>query len=425
MIALCDVNNFYVSCERVFNPSLHNRPVIVLSNNDGCAVARSDEVKALGIKMGAPLHTIADLVRGHNIAIFSSNYALYGDMSHRVDNIIARYSDQVENYSIDECFIGYKGFEHLNLIEYNQKLVKQILKWLGLPVCVGIAPSKTLAKVANHYAKKLKIPGSVLQLKDDLQIQSALKNLPVKEIWGVGSRTSDKLNAMGIFTALQLRNSNLKTMRSRFSVVMERIIMELRGVSCIAFDADPEKKKEIVCSRSFGEKTISKQTIADAIAYHVSRGCKTLRDQKSVAGAVTIGIRTNPFSSQDQQYARSITLNLPNPSNSTIDFIKAATYGLDKIFKEGIYYKKAGIMLSDFSDADFVQTDLFNPTPDVNHKLMGVLDGINAKFGKGTLRSAREGFKKAWVMKSDKKSPEYTTKFDELIHQILLDFDTE
>ena len=190
MIALCDVNNFYVSCERVFNPSLWHKPVIVLSNNDGCAVARSNEVKALGIKMGSPHFQIKDLIRDHDIQVLSSNYALYGDMSQRVNDIIAQYSDQVENYSIDECFIRFNGYEHLNLVTYCQKLRQQIWQWLGLPGCVGIAPSKTLAKVANHYAKKLKVSGSVLKISNDLQIKNALENLPVREIWGVGGQTT-------------------------------------------------------------------------------------------------------------------------------------------------------------------------------------------------------------------------------------------
>jgi len=242
MIALCDVNNFYVSCERVFNPALENRPVIVLSNNDGCAVARSNEVKNLGVKMGAPLHEIQDLVEQHNIAVFSSNYVLYGDMSQRVADIVEQYSDQTEVYSIDELFLKFQGFEHINLTRHCQKMVQQIQQWLGLPVCVGLAPSKTLAKIANHYAKKLNMDGRVLNLSHEYYIKQALEHLPVNEIWGVGRRLSEQLRQMGIHTALELRNADIKTMRKRFSVVMERTILELRGVSCIDFDADPDKK---------------------------------------------------------------------------------------------------------------------------------------------------------------------------------------
>jgi DNA polymerase V len=417
MIALCDVNNFYVSCERVFHPGLRHRPVIVLSNNDGCAVARSNEVKNLGIKMGAPLHQIQDLVRRHKIAVFSSNYVLYGDMSNRVDDIIGLYSDQVENYSIDESFIRFHGFEHLNLTRHCQQLVQQIDQWLGLPVCVGLAPSKTLAKIANHYAKKLKVDGSVLNLSHEYHIKQALEHLPVGEIWGVGRRISAQLNQMGIETALQLRDADRKTLRKRFSVNMERTIMELRGVSCIEFDADPEKKKEIVCTRSFGNKSEDYQLLKEAVAYHVSRGCVTLREQGSVAACLTVGIKTNPFSKNDRQYSNSITLQLPQPSDYTGHFLAAAAHGLRKIFRQGFQYKKVGIMLSGLSDKGSVQQDLFNPQPvsRKNDQLMQVMDRINDRYGKGKLRSGTEGFSKQWVMRSEKKSAAFTTRWEELI----------
>jgi DNA polymerase V len=418
MIALCDVNNFYVSCERVFNPAIWHQPVIVLSNNDGCAVARSNEAKALGIKMAAPLFQIKDLVRQHGIITLSSNYALYGDMSQRVDDIIAQYSDQVENYSIDECFIKFNGHEHLDLVKHCQKLRQQIWQWLGLPVCVGIAPSKTLAKVANHCAKKFKIPGSVLKLDGEQQIKKTLENLPVRKIWGVGAQTSRHLNDMGITTALQLRNANLKLMRKRFSVVMERTILELRGISCIEFDANPEKKKQIICTRSFGEKITQLNLLKESVAYHVTRACVTLREQNSVAQSITIGIRTNAFNPNAKQYSNSITIALPQASGHTNHFIMAAMQGLKRIFKKNYAYKKAGIILNNISDAGIVQPDLFMQLPERNDSLMNVLDNINTRFGKGTLRSAQEGFSEQWVMKSEIKSPAYTTRFNEVINVI-------
>ena len=416
MIALCDVNNFYVSCERVFDPSLWHRPVIVLSNNDGCAVARSNEVKALGVKMGAPHFQLKQLIKENNIAIRSSNYALYGDMSQRVDDIIALYSDQVENYSIDECFIRFNGHEHLDLVKHCQQLRQQIWQWIGLPVCVGIAPSKTLAKIANHYAKKLKVHGSVLKLDDELQIKHALENLPVREIWGVGAKISQHLNSIGIQTALQLRDANLKSMRKRFSVMMERTIMELRGINCIEFDADPEKKKQIICTRSFGEKITQLALLKEAVAYHVTRACVTLREQNSVAQSITIGIRTNAFNPNDKQHSNSITIKLPQASCHTSHFLQAATQGLTRIFKQGFAYKKAGIVLNDISDAGVVQPDLFMQLPERNDALMTALDSINSRFGKGTLRSCQEGFSKQWTMKSNIKSPAYTTRFDEVVN---------
>ncbi|MEZ5470667.1 MAG: Y-family DNA polymerase [Marinicella sp.] len=417
MIALCDVNNFYVSCERLFKPELQNRPVIVLSNNDGCAVARSNEAKQLGIKMGHPLHQIQDLIKRHNIAVFSSNYVLYGDMSNRVDDIIGMYSDQIENYSIDESFIKFDGFEHLNLTEHCQKMVKQIWQWVGLPVCVGIAPSKTLAKVANHYAKGLKVDGNVLELSNPYHIKQALENLPVGEVWGIGRRLSEHLNVMGIKTALQLRDADRKTLRKNFSVNMERTIMELRGVACIEFDADPEKKKEIVCTRSFGQKTTELQLLKEAAAYHVSRGCVTLREQNSLAQCLTIGIKTNPFSKNDKQYTNSITIQLPQPSDHTGHFLAAASQGLRRIYKAGYQYKKVGIMLTNLCDKGSVQQDLFTPemTTANNDKLMQVLDQINSRFGKGKLRCGTEGFSKQWVMRSDKKTGEYTTNWQDIV----------
>jgi|SRR5690606_17233399 len=417
MIALCDVNNFYVSCERVFNPALDNRPVIVLSNNDGCAVARSNEVKSLGIKMGAPLHQIQDLVEQHNIAVFSSNYVLYGDMSQRVADIVEQYSDQTEVYSIDELFILFQGFDHLNLTNHCQKMVQQIHQWLGLPVCVGLAPSKTLAKVANHYAKKLNIDGRVLNLSHEYYIKQALEHLPVNELWGIGRRLSEQLHQMGIRTALELRNADIKTMRKRFSVVMERTILELRGIACIDFDADPEKKKQLICSRSFANKSSDFELIKQAVAYHVTRACASLRQQESVAQCLTVFIKTNPFSQKDPQYSNSITIQLPQASDFTGHFLAAASHALKKIYKPGYLYKKAGIMLTNLSDKGTLQTDLFSPdiNSPKNSQLMQAMDCINDRFGKGKLKSAREGFGQQWAMKSERKSKEFTTRWDNLL----------
>jgi len=415
MIAICDVNNFYVSCERAFNPAIWHKPVIVLSNNDGCAVARSNEVKQLGVKMGEPAFKLKHLIAQHNIQVFSSNYVLYGDMSRRVEDIIAQYSDQVENYSIDESFLKFDGFEHLDLTKHCQKMVKQIWQWLSLPVCVGLAPSKTLAKVAGYYAKKLKIAGGVLELSNDSHIQKALKNFPVEKIWGVGNKTKQQLNSMGIYTAFQLRNANLKSMRKRFSVVMERTILELRGVSCIAFDAAPEKKQQIICTRSFGHKIQDKNQLLEAIAYHVSRACVTLREQQSMARSINVGLTTSHHNIQYQQHTQSVTIQLPHASNFTGDFLQAAKQALNKLFVSGKRYKKVGIMLNDITDEQVVQLDLFSQAPKRNHDLMNTLDAINGKFGKDTLRSAQQGFSQQWAMRANTKSPEYTTNWNQLI----------
>lgn len=416
IFGLCDVNNFYVSCERSFNPAINNRPVIVLSNNDGCAVARSNEVKALGVKMGAPLHQIQNLVRKHNFAVFSSNYSLYADMSNRFESIIESYAPEVEKYSCDEVFFQLNGLEHKgNLGAYMRKMVAEIKQGLGLPVCVGLAPTKTLCKIANHYAKSLSVAGGVLALFSDYNLKNALEILPVNEIWGIGRKHTEHLAKLGITTALQLRDADKKWIRKRFSVVVERTIMELRGVSCLELNDVPAKKKQIVCTRSFGEKTTDKTVLREAIGYHVSRGCVDLRSQKSVAKSITVGIRTNPFSKRDQQSVKSITIELPYASDDTRDFQTAATQALNKLYQTGYKYKKAGIMLNGLSDKGVIQYDLFSHQKPQDDAIMGVMDQINNKYGKDVLRCGSQGFAASWVMKSERRSPRYTTQWDDVI----------
>ena len=414
IFGLCDVNNFYVSCERVFNPALENRPVIVLSNNDGCAVARSNETKALGIKVGAPLHEIQHLIARHNITTLSSNYALYGDMSNRFTALLERFTDQIEVYSVDESFIGLDGFEHKHIGNYARDIVKTVQQGIGLPICVGLAPTKTLAKVANHHAKTLAIPSGVLPLFSQHNITKALKDLPINKIWGVGKRLTQQLNSRGIYSALQLRDADTKTLRRIFSVNVEKTVQELRGISCLTLDDVQEKKKQIICTRSFANKIDDYQTIREALAYHLSRGCVTLRQQKSLARSVTISIRTNWFSSYDIQHANTATAILPEHTDSTNVLLKYVDQLLAKLYQPGCQYKKAGITLNDLCDADIYQHDLFN-TIEQNPQLMSVVDQINNKYGKGSAKFAVEGFKQEWAMRSEKRSPNYTTSWDSLI----------
>jgi len=411
---LCDVNNFYVSCERSFRPDLENKPVIVLSNNDGCAVARSNEVKNLGIKMGAPLHLIQKEVTEHDIQVFSSNYALYGDMSHRFASIVEEYTNQVEIYSIDELFIGFNGFKHYNLTHHSQKLVKAVRRSLGLPICIGLAPSKTLAKVANHYAKWLGVDGGVISLDTEYKIQNALKHLPVNEIWGIGRKLSKRLNSHGIKTALNLRDAEISTLRRHYSVNMERTIRELRGEPCYGLKEQPAPKKQIVCTRSFANKTSDYETVKKAIAYHVTRGCENLRKQSSMARAIHVGIRTNPFSKGDAQYVNSMVMKLPEYTNNTSVFLKAANTALKRLFRERFLYKKCGIMLLDLTQGQVQQPDLFHHV-NQNPKLMKLVDSMNHKYGKSTVRFGSEGFDKQWVMRSERKSPAYTTRWDDIL----------
>ena len=416
IFGLVDVNNFYVSCERSFNPALNKRPVIVLSNNDGCAVARSNEVKALGVKMGAPLHQIQGLVREHNFAVFSSNYSLYADMSSRFEMMLEKYTPDIEKYSCDELFFQLDGQEHRkDLCAYMRQMVADIKQGLGLPVCVGLAPTKTLCKIANHYAKSLSVAGGVLTLFSDYNLKNALELLPVGEIWGIGGKHTAHLHKLGINTALQLRDADRKWLRKRFSVVIERTIMELRGVSCLELNDVPEKKKQIVCTRSFGEKTEDKNVLREAIGYHVSRACVDLRSQESVAKSITVGIRTNPFSKNDKQCVRSITIELPYASDDTRDFQTAATQALNRIYHKGFKYKKAGIMLNGLSDKGVVQYDLFHKHQPKDDAIMDVMDQINTRYGKDVLRCGSQGFDPSWVMKSERKSPCYTTRWDDLL----------
>ena len=416
IFGLVDVNNFYVSCERVFNPSLEKRPVIVLSNNDGCAVARSNEVKALGVKMGAPLHQIQHLVDEHNFAVFSSNYSLYADMSSRFEMMLEKYTPDIEKYSCDEMFFQLDGQEHRkDLCAYMRDMVTKIKMGIGLPVCVGLAPTKTLCKIANHYAKTLSVAGGVLTLFSDYNLKNALEILPVGEVWGIGRKHTEHLNKLGITTALQLRDADSKWLRKRFSVVVERTIMELRGVSCLELNDVPDKKKQIVCTRSFGNKTEDKNVLREAIGYHVSRACVDLRSQASVAKSITVGIRTNPFSKNDKQSVRSLTVELNYPSDNTIDFQQAATQALNQIYQSGYKYKKAGIMLNGLSDKGVIQYDLFNQHKRKDDALMDVMDKINSRYGKDVLRCGSQGFESSWVMRSERKSPCYTTRIEDII----------
>lgn len=413
MYALADVNNFYVSCERVFDPSLAKRPTLVLSNNDGAIVARSNEVKALGIKMGTPFHEAETLINRYNIAVFSSNYRLYGDMSNRFVTILEQYCDQVEQYSIDESFMLYEGFKNLNLVQYNQSIVQTVKQWLGLPICIGLAPSKTLAKVANHYAKSLRIPGSVLQLNDRYTVKNALENLPVNELWGVGKRLSSRLNQMGIYSAYQLQQANPKAMQRKFSVNMERTIMELRGKACIPLEDSPPAKKQLICSRSFGQKTNHYHTIRESLAYHVSRGAEKLRSQGSLAKTVTFFIATSPYSKNDMQHSESRTIVLPEPTSQTNHFLKASTQALRSMYKQGYRYKKSGVMFNGLCQEKGFQRDLIQSVP-TSPELMESLDRINARFGKSSVTYASQGFANEWQMKSSKRSPDYTSAWSDL-----------
>lgn len=416
-IALVDCNNFYASCERVFNPKLEGKPIVVLSNNDGCIVARSNEAKALGIPMGAPLHEWQQHINKHRVAVFSSNYALYGDMSRRVMRLLSRYSPNQEIYSIDESFLDLTGM--IAPTEYARILRADIRKRTGIPVAVGIAPTKTLAKLANHCAKRIK-PWHVAGVCNFNEVSEPDKvqlfaSLPVGEIWGVGSRLSAKLEQLRIHTVEDLRTAPVHRLREQFGVVMERIIAELNGVSCIEMEEVAPNKQQIVSSRSFAGLVTEMEDLQASIATHVSRASEKLRHQDCIAGGITVFIRTNPFREQDKQLSNSILIPLSPPTDDTLTMQEAAHAGLKSIYRDGLNYKKAGVMLSDIRDKATRQIDLFQPEEATRREnLNPVLDIINLKYGKHTIRSAAELMGNNWRMRQEKRSPCYTTSWAEL-----------
>ncbi len=415
--ALVDGNNFYVSCERVFNPALEGRPVVVLSNNDGIVVARSPEVKALGVKMGAPWFQLKDLARRHRILAYSSNYTLYADMSNRMMRVLGTYSPNQEIYSIDECFLGFDGFPAADLPAIGQRIRRQVKQWVGIPVCVGIGATKTLAKLANHCAKK-NLAGSDgvcdFGQMSAADLDALLGRIEVGEVWGVGRRLTEKLAARGITHVRGLRDADAVTLGEAFSVVLQRTVMELRGVSCLALEELAPAKKQIISSRTFGEYVYTLPELEEAISTYMGRAAEKLRHQGSVAGAIQVFIRTNPFKSEHPQHQRALTVPLPAPSGDTRTLTRAALWGLRRLFKPGYAYQKAGVMLMDLRAAGVAQGRLFDDMPADRPALMQVIDRANAQWGRGTLRLASEGMTKPWQMRRERMSPAYTTRWEDL-----------
>lgn len=418
-IALIDVNNFYVSCERVFNPKLVGKPVVVLSNNDGCAVARSNEAKALGIPMGAPWFKFKQLARQHQIIALSSNYALYGDMSNRVMRILAQFSPDQEIYSIDECFLDLSQFHHRDLVDYGQQIRQRILQYTGLPVCVGMASTKTLAKLANHVAKKRMAFAGVCNFNhmQPAQLTQILAETDVGEIWGIGRKLTPKLNAQGIRSVLDLKKANTQTLRRQYSVAMEKTIRELNGTVCQALEYLISAKKQILSSRSFGVPVQDLNSLKQSLSLYTSRAAVKLRQQNSLAGMLYVMIRTSPFHTDDAFYHNQLLVALPYATDDTRLLVKYALAALEDIYRPGFNYAKAGMMLTELMPRQAQQQNLFSPRRrSVKAEiLMTTLDAINQRMGKSTLKVASEGFHSPWKMKQDNKSPSYTTHWQQIL----------
>ena len=418
--ALVDVNNFYVSCERVFQPRLEGIPVVVLSNNDGCAVARSNEVKALGVKMGTPWFQLQDLARQHGILAFSSNYTLYGDMSNRVSRILRDFCPELEVYSIDESFLRIETVAKLygGAVAMGQQIRARIRQWTGLPVCVGVGPTKTLAKFANHLAKKHAVFDGVCDLHALTRAQRLgwMQRIDVGEVWGVGSRIRKHLSAMGIDTVLDLRNASPKELRSHFGVVIERTCNELRGISCLELEDMAPSKQQIMCSRSFGKAVETLEELRESVTTYLATAAEKLRRQHSVAGAVYVFVMTNRFKAEEPQYNASITVPLAEPTDDTRVLTHAALKGLDAIYRTGFRYKKAGVLLTLLSDKNSRQSTLFEDpvAREKSARLMAAIDAINHTYGRGTVRCGTSGVAQGWAMRAGNRSPRFTTRWDEL-----------
>lgn len=416
-IALIDVNNFYASCERVFNPKLEGKPVVILSNNDGCVIARNAITKALGIPMGAPWFKLKGEARQHEIIALSSNYALYADMSNRVMSILSNYSPNQEIYSIDECFLDVTGINN-NLVDYAQDMRGRIKQWTGLPVCVGLGSSKTLAKLANHIAKKRPEYNGVCNLNqfEPNQLNKLLSEVAIGEVWGIGRKLVPRLNAYGINTVLDLKASDPEYMRQQFSVVIEKTVRELNGQACMELEEVASPKQQILSSRSFGSPVTDLESLSESITLYISRAAEKLRKQKSYAGTLSVYIRTSPFS-DEAKYSNTKTISLPSPTDDSRQLVSVGLWILKGIYKSGFKYQKAGIMLSNIVPAEGQQTDLFGFKQSVSKsdKLMSVMDEINRKMGKQKLRIASQGYKQPWAMKQDMKSQGFTTKWSEIL----------
>ncbi len=413
-IALIDCNSFYASCERIFNPKLLGKPIVVLSNNDGCIITRSAEAKALGIKMGEPYFKAKKIIEKNNVKVFSSNYSLYGDISQRVMEILLGFSPEVEIYSIDEAFLNFKGFKNHELLTYCKHIRQTIKQWVGIPVSIGVGSTKTLSKIANHLAKKEADYEGICILKGDEKIEEALNRIEIGDVWGIGRRLSKFLRNYEVRTAKQFAFLDRRWIRKNMGVVGEKIQLELCGVSCLDLELLPSSKKSCCVSRSFSRPIEKIEELQESIANYGSRVAEKIREEGLIAQSMSIFVLTNHFNKKEKQYSSSIKLQLDYPTSDSKLIVKRAVEGIKRIYKEGYRYKKAGIILYELHSSSSVRGLLDYDKPRTD-SLMRSLDEINYRYGSATLRLAAEGIRRSWHMRREKVSPCYTTSFDQLM----------
>ena len=411
-IALIDCNSFYVSCEKLFNPSIIKKPVVVLSNNDGCVISRSNEAKILGIKMGEPYFKIKKIVKKNNVKVFSSNYSLYRDISKRIMKTLKQFSPQIEIYSIDEAFLNLSSIKDENLLEYGNKIKNIILKWTGIPTSIGIATTKTLSKIANYTAKKEK--SGVISLINSEKIDKILSEVKINDVWGVGHQLTKFYIKNGINTAYQLKNISNSWIKKNTNVFGSRTAMELKGISCISLEIHQEKRKNCCVSRSFGTKVIKPEELEESITIHCLNAAEKIRIDNQIAKKITVFIRTSPFQKNKKYYANTKDIDLPIGTNDSIELVKQSLNALKYIYKKGYRYQKTGIILSGLKDANIYKKNLLSTicSEEKRKKLMKAIDRTNIKYGRHTLSIAQAGLKKRWNIKRQHSSKIDTACFE-------------
>tara|TARA_B100000029_G_scaffold455086_1_gene482066 strand:+ start:14 stop:1294 length:1281 start_codon:yes stop_codon:yes gene_type:complete len=411
-IALVDCNSFYVSCERLFNPSIIKKPVIVLSSNDGCIISRSTEAKMLGIKMGEPYFKVEKIVKKNNVIVFSSNYSLYGDISRRVMKTLRQFSPQIEIYSIDEAFLDLSSIKDDDLCEYGNRVRETVLKWTGIPTSIGIATTKTLSKAANHIAKKEK--SGVINLINSKETDKLLSKIRINDVWGVGNQLTKFYIKNGVHTAYQLKNMHNNWIKKNTNVFGSRTAMELKGIPCIPLEAYQEKRKNCCVSRSFGKKVIKLEELKESITTHCLNAAEKIRTDNQTTKKITVFIRTSPFQKNKKYYANSKDIDLPIGTNDSIELVKQALNALKYIYKKGYEYQKTGIILSKLNEASFYEKNLLSSVneEEKREKLMKAIDYTNIKYGRYALSIAQAGLKKRWDIKRQYSSKIDTACFD-------------